>query len=88
MTYNGSEHDINNDIVNSEETQLEKRNRRSKDDGGFIVLGCGAAYCIGSSVEFDWCAVSCVRQVRAMGDKAIVINYNPETVNTDYDESD
>jgi len=39
-------------------------------------------------VEFDWCAVSAVRQVRAMGDKAIVVNYNPETVSTDYDESD
>ena len=41
-----------------------------------------------SQVEFDWCAVSAVRQVRAMGDKAIVVNYNPETVSTDYDESD
>lgn len=39
-------------------------------------------------MEFDWCAVSAVRQVRSMGDKAIVINYNPETVSTDYDESD
>jgi len=55
--------------------------------GGVMVLGCGA-YCIGSSVEFDWCAVSAVRQLRAMGDKAIVVNYNPETVSTDYDESD
>lgn len=44
-----------------------------------MVLGCGA-YCIGSSVEFDWCAVSCVRQMRSMGYKAIVVNYNPETV--------
>ena len=54
---------------------------------GVIVLGCGA-YCIGSSVEFDWCAVSALRQLRALGNKAIVINYNPETVSTDYDESD
>lgn len=44
-----------------------------------MVLGCGA-YCIGSSVEFDWCAVSCVRQLRSMNYKAIVVNYNPETV--------
>lgn len=44
-----------------------------------MVLGCGA-YCIGSSVEFDWCAVSCVRQLRLQGYKAIVVNYNPETV--------
>ena len=57
------------------------------EGGGVMILGCGA-YCIGSSVEFDWCAVSAVRQVRAMGDKAIVVNYNPETVSTDYDESD
>ncbi len=52
-----------------------------------MVLGCGA-YCIGSSVEFDWCAVSCVRQLRKDGFKSIIVNYNPETVSTDYDESD
>ena len=46
-----------------------------------MVLGCGA-YCIGSSVEFDWCAVSCIRQLRAMDYKAIVVNYNPETVSS------
>ena len=56
-------------------------------DRGVIVLGCGA-YCIGSSVEFDWCAVSCIRQLRREGFKSIIINYNPETVSTDYDESD
>eukprot|EP00949_MAST-11_sp_MAST-11-sp1_P004227 g4227.t1 len=54
---------------------------------GIVVLGCGP-YCIGSSVEFDWCAVSCVRQLRKAGYKAICVNYNPETVSTDYDESD
>ncbi|KAG5187780.1 multifunctional pyrimidine synthesis protein [Tribonema minus] len=57
------------------------------ENQGIMVLGCGA-YCIGSSVEFDWCAVSCVRQLRTMGYKAIVVNFNPETVSTDYDESD
>jgi carbamoyl-phosphate synthase large subunit/carbamoyl-phosphate synthase small subunit len=56
-------------------------------DSGYIVLGCGA-YRIGSSVEFDWCAVSCVDTLRAEGQKAIVINYNPETVSTDFDKSD
>ena len=56
-------------------------------DRGVMVLGCGA-YCIGSSVEFDWSAVSCVRQVRASGYRAVVVNYNPETVSTDYDVSD
>jgi len=55
--------------------------------GGVMVLGCGA-YCIGSSVEFDWCAVSCVRELRKQKVPAIVVNYNPETVSTDYDESD
>ena len=54
---------------------------------GVMVLGCGA-YCIGSSVEFDWCAVSAVRQLRRDGIKSVIVNYNPETVSTDYDESD
>ena len=57
------------------------------DGDGIMVLGCGP-YCIGSSVEFDWCAVSCVRELRRQGFQAIVCNYNPETVSTDYDESD
>jgi len=60
---------------------------KTKKERGVIVLGCGA-YCIGSSVEFDWCAVSCIRQLRRDGFKSIIINYNPETVSTDYDESD
>jgi len=54
---------------------------------GVMVMGNGP-YCIGSSVEFDWCAVSCVRTLRRSGMKAIVMNCNPETVSTDYDESD
>ena len=52
-----------------------------------IVLGSGV-YKIGSSVEFDWCAVNCVRELRKIGKKVIVINCNPETVSTDYDEAD
>mmetsp|Transcript_74306 Transcript_74306/g.131400 ORF Transcript_74306/g.131400 Transcript_74306/m.131400 type:complete len:1575 (+) Transcript_74306:67-4791(+) len=52
-----------------------------------VVLGCGP-YRIGSSVEFDWCSVSCIRTLRGLGHKAIVINCNPETVSTDFDESD
>jgi carbamoyl-phosphate synthase/aspartate carbamoyltransferase len=63
------------------------KNLLTAKERGVIVLGCGA-YCIGSSVEFDWCAVSCIRQLRRDGFKSIVINYNPETVSTDYDESD
>jgi carbamoylphosphate synthase large subunit len=57
------------------------------NDHGTMVLGCGP-YRIGSSVEFDWCAVSAVRALRHMGKKSIVVNYNPETVSTDYDECD
>jgi carbamoyl-phosphate synthase large subunit/carbamoyl-phosphate synthase small subunit len=59
----------------------------SFDDQGIIVLGSGV-YRIGSSVEFDYCAVMCVRTLQQMGHKTIMINYNPETVSTDYDESD
>ncbi|TYZ60446.1 hypothetical protein PybrP1_009397 [[Pythium] brassicae (nom. inval.)] len=54
---------------------------------GVVVLGSGA-YRIGSSVEFDWCAVSCIRTLRKLGHRAVMINYNPETVSTDYDECD
>jgi carbamoyl-phosphate synthase large subunit len=52
-----------------------------------IVLGSGA-YRIGSSVEFDWCCVNATKTLRELGHSAIVINYNPETVSTDYDECD
>jgi len=52
-----------------------------------LVLGSGP-YAIGSSVEFDWCAVNTSRSLREMGKPAILVNSNPETVSTDYDESD
>ncbi|MCB1180559.1 MAG: carbamoyl-phosphate synthase (glutamine-hydrolyzing) large subunit [Chlamydiia bacterium] len=52
-----------------------------------IVIGSGP-YCIGSSVEFDWCGVNTVRTLRKLGKNVIMINCNPETVSTDYDESD
>ncbi len=45
-------------------------------------------YRIGSSVEFDWCAVGCIRELRSLGKKTIMVNYNPETVSTDYDMCD
>ncbi len=51
------------------------------------VLGSGP-YCIGSSVEFDWCAVNMARTLRKNGMEVIIINSNPETVSTDFDESD
>ncbi|KAK0656126.1 hypothetical protein B0T16DRAFT_398622 [Cercophora newfieldiana] len=57
------------------------------EDNGKIVLGSGV-YRIGSSVEFDWCAVSTALALREMGEKTIMINYNPETLSTDYDTAD
>ncbi|OCB88490.1 carbamoyl-phosphate synth [Sanghuangporus baumii] len=57
------------------------------DDHGVVVLGSGV-YRIGSSVEFDWCAVRAIRTLRDQGIKTIMVNYNPETVSTDYDEVD
>ena len=57
------------------------------DDHGVMVLGSGV-YRIGSSVEFDWCSVRAIRTLREQGFKTIMVNYNPETVSTDYDEAD
>ena len=57
------------------------------DDHGVMVLGSGV-YRIGSSVEFDWCSVRAIRTLRETGYKTIMVNYNPETVSTDYDEAD
>lgn len=56
-------------------------------DKSVIVLGSGA-YHIGSSVEFDWCGVSALKTIKEEGYHSIMINYNPETVSTDYDMSD
>ena len=57
------------------------------DGKSVIVLGSGA-YRIGSSVEFDWCGVSAIKTIKKQGYRSIMINYNPETVSTDYDECD
>uniref|UniRef100_A0A8D0DFA5 Carbamoyl-phosphate synthetase 2, aspartate transcarbamylase, and dihydroorotase n=1 Tax=Sander lucioperca TaxID=283035 RepID=A0A8D0DFA5_SANLU len=57
------------------------------DDQHVMVIGSGV-YRIGSSVEFDWCAVGCITELRKMGYKTIMVNYNPETVSTDYDMCD
>ncbi len=58
-----------------------------KHEKSVIVLGSGA-YRIGSSVEFDWCSVNAITTARKLGYKSIMINYNPETVSTDYDMCD
>ncbi|HIH42400.1 TPA: carbamoyl-phosphate synthase (glutamine-hydrolyzing) large subunit [Candidatus Woesearchaeota archaeon] len=73
LTYNANEHDI---------TPSSGTNNNS-----VLVLGSGA-YRIGSSVEFDWCCVSCVKALKKIGKETIMINCNPETVSTDYDECD
>uniref|UniRef100_A0A8B9J9G6 Carbamoyl-phosphate synthetase 2, aspartate transcarbamylase, and dihydroorotase n=1 Tax=Astyanax mexicanus TaxID=7994 RepID=A0A8B9J9G6_ASTMX len=56
----------------------------SFEESHVMVIGSGV-YRIGSSVEFDWCAVGCIMELRKMGYKTIMVNYNPETVSTDYD---
>ena len=58
-----------------------------QDGKSVVVLGSGA-YRIGSSVEFDWCGVAAVKKIQEMGYRAVMINYNPETVSTDYDTCD
>jgi len=73
LTYNGSENDI--DFSSSGNGKK------------IIVLGSGV-YRIGSSVEFDWCCVNTVFALRQLGYEAVMINYNPETVSTDYDMCD
>ncbi|KAL2258446.1 hypothetical protein VTK26DRAFT_8237 [Humicola hyalothermophila] len=57
------------------------------EDKGTVILGSGV-YRIGSSVEFDWCAVSATQALRNMGEKTVMINYNPETYSTDFDTAD
>jgi len=72
LTYSGTTHDINYE----------------KDGKSVIVLGSGA-YRIGSSVEFDWCSVNALNTINAQKDhRSVMINYNPETVSTDYDMCD
>ena len=57
------------------------------NDHGIVVLGSGV-YRIGSSVEFDWCAVNATLSLKALGKKTVMINYNPETYSTDFDVPD
>lgn len=76
LTYHGIEDDVNFSASKS-------KNRKKK----IIVLGSGP-YAIGTSVEFDWCCVNALRTAGKLGYETIMINYNPETVSTDYDISD
>jgi len=60
----------------------------SYEDKNFVIIIGSGAYRIGSSVEFDWCCVNAGMTLRKTGYKTIMLNFNPETVSTDYDESD
>ena len=82
MTYNGTTSDVtfNTKMANGKWSN-------SKCSNSVIVLGSGA-YRIGSSVEFDWCGVAALKKIQEMGLQAVMINYNPETVSTDYDVCD
>ena len=77
LTYSGTAHDIH----------LSQETDSKKGKGSVIVLGSGA-YRIGSSVEFDWCSVNALQTARKQGYESVMINYNPETVSTDYDMCD
>ena len=72
MTYHGDKDDLD-----------YKKGKKKR----VMVLGSGA-YCIGSSVEFDWCCVNAVNTAHEEGYESIMVNYNPETVSTDYDTCD
>eukprot|EP00929_Paragymnodinium_shiwhaense_P112635 TRINITY_DN808_c0_g1_i4.p1 TRINITY_DN808_c0_g1~~TRINITY_DN808_c0_g1_i4.p1 ORF type:complete len:1588 (-),score=339.38 TRINITY_DN808_c0_g1_i4:477-5240(-) len=74
-------------IIPAPKTLMSKPDSDKKPGSRIMVLGCGP-YRIGSSVEFDWCSMSCVKTLQALGHEVIVINCNPETVSTDFDESD
>ena len=77
LTYNGEYHDI--EFAEPKEDDISSQ--------AVIVLGSGA-YRIGSSVEFDWCSVNALQTARNQGYRSVMINYNPETVSTDYDMCD
>ena len=77
LTYNGEYHDI--EFAEPKADDIHSQ--------AVIVLGSGA-YRIGSSVEFDWCSVNALQTARNQGYRSVMINYNPETVSTDYDMCD
>jgi carbamoyl-phosphate synthase large subunit len=91
MTYHGQEHDVEYKAASYE--RLAKSNNETQSskptaqNSRVIVLGSGP-YSIGSSVEFDWCCVQAVHELQKQGFEVIMINSNPETVSTDYDECD
>ena len=93
FTYLGKVEPTNADALTTEEWAKTAYTPQSHsiewypNEKSVIVLGSGA-YRIGSSVEFDWCSVNAINTARKQGYKSIMINYNPETVSTDYDMCD
>ncbi len=93
FTYLGEVEPTNADKLTTEEWKARAMKPQNhsiewyKNEKSVIVLGSGA-YRIGSSVEFDWCSVNAINTARKLGYKSIMINYNPETVSTDYDMCD
>lgn len=79
--------DVHRSLFPGSSQKVIRKDDIAFNEHGTIVLGCGA-YRIGSSVEFDCCAVSAIRTLRSQGIRSVMINYNPETVSTDYDECD
>ncbi|MBU1017449.1 carbamoyl-phosphate synthase (glutamine-hydrolyzing) large subunit [Patescibacteria group bacterium] len=86
LTYWGDKNDIS-DLRSQISDSNQKSRIRNQKSKKAIVLGSGP-YCIGSSVEFDWCCVNAVKTLHKEGYESIMINYNPETVSTDFDECD
>ncbi|MBI5156323.1 carbamoyl-phosphate synthase large subunit [Candidatus Peregrinibacteria bacterium] len=102
MTYHGNEHDVTFEDIGQRTLRLrsgqaedrgqDEKSRSPKSEvrspnGRVIVLG-GGPYSIGSSVEFDWCCVQAAHELKNLGYEVAMINSNPETVSTDYDECD
>ncbi|KAH0473377.1 MAG: hypothetical protein KVP17_005013, partial [Porospora cf. gigantea B] len=104
VTYNGTESDVlsakeelykspsgarprNRDETNPQRLLSFRRTATTQKKLCVMVLGCGC-YKIGSSVEFDWSAMACVKTLRNLGHHVIMVNCNPETVSTDFDETD
>ena len=84
LTYNGTHNDIDYGTAN---TGVGSAKACAEGEQSIIVLGSGA-YRIGSSVEFDWCSVNALKTIQKSGWRGGMINYNPETVSTDYDMCD
>lgn len=82
-----AEHPANTNYLYLTYNAIEHDITYEHDNRSVIVLGSGA-YRIGSSVEFDWCGVNAMQTIRRAGYRSIMVNYNPETVSTDYDMSD